>query len=584
MGILLKRLFTYRKNERCNVTQVSLKHYRIAIYRLDQQQHQHQTLTPACSSSGTSNLSKEEVITLASSAGLKLKEAHLSDWAALLGSLDPIVNKYLEAEDYTLQPDLTKYPRTNISIPSTAEESDQGGWATKVTVSATSPTSDLLKGKTVAIKDNVALAGVRCTNGTEAVTWTPQIDAPIVTRILDAGGIINGKAACENGCMEGISDTSCTGNVHNPFAPGYSCGGSSSGSGRVVASGQAEMSIGCDQGGSIRIPASMCGLVGLKPTWGLVPYTGILSLEGTIDHAGPIAKTVRDCAVLLEAIAGPDGIDDRQPAYFPEKSLEFTSGLDEFVAAAAAAGKEKPLAGVKVGVLEEGYQIHGMCDSVSTLCKAAVDHLATLGAEIKSVSIPLHLSAAEIWMISLPLSGTKTALLGVTEGRKTLHMLDRAPVEKLSDEQFQKLGPGAQNLYMRYLYMKEKWGAQVHAKSHNLLRKINDAYDAVLADVDVLIMPTLPSPACKLFDQPNEHGPLERMSRNVGMVGNTAPFNSTGHPALTVPVGFVPALEDESVKLPAGLQIVGRKFKDLDCLKVGAAWESSVDWKTFGSK
>jgi amidase len=92
-------------------------------------------------------------------------------------------------------------------------------------------------------------------------------------------------------------------------------------------------------------------------------------------------------------------------------------------------------------------------------------------------------------------------------------------------------------------------------------------------------MPTLPSPPCKLFDNPSDHGPLERLSRNVGLVGNTAPFNSTGHPALTIPVGFVPAAEDKNVKLPAGLQIVGRKFEDIECLKVGAAWEKAYDWK-----
>ena len=510
-----------------------------------------------------------------------MKDSHIADWSVLLGSLDPIIESILSEEDYTLKPDLSAYPRTDISIPKNEEESDHGGWATKVTVKATSPKSDLLKGKTIGMKDNVAVAGVRCTNGTEAVDWTPEIDATIVTRILDAGGVINGKAACENGCMEGVSDTSCTGKVHNVYAEEYSCGGSSSGSGRVVSSGAADMAIGCDQGGSIRIPAAMNGLVGLKPTWGLVPYTGILSLESTIDHAGPMTKTVRDCALLLEAIAGPDGIDDRQPVYFPEKALAFTSELDAFVASAA---KEKPLTGIKIGVLEEGFVIPGMCESISTLCKAAVEKLATLGADVKSVSIPGHLTAAEVWMISLPISGTETALLGNPKGRKMLHLLDRAPLEKLTDEQFQKLGPGAQNLYMRYLYMQSKWGSLIHAKSNNLLRKVNDAYDAALADVDVLIMPTLPSPPCKLFPKPDELGPLKRLGRNVGLVGNTAPFNSTGHPALSVPVGFVPALEDESVKLPAGLQIVGKKFKDLDCLKIGAAWEGSVDWKSFGSK
>ena len=123
---------------------------------------------------------------------------------------------------------------------------------------------------------------------------------------MDAGAMITGKAACESACLEGASDTSCTGKVHNPYADNYSCGGSSSGSARLVASGSVDMAIGCDQGGSIRIPASTCGIVGLKPTWGLVPYTGIISLEATIDHAGPMARSVPDVAKLLQAIAGSD--------------------------------------------------------------------------------------------------------------------------------------------------------------------------------------------------------------------------------------------------------------------------------------
>lgn len=108
---------------------------------------------------------------------------------------------------------------------------------------------------------------------------------------------------------------------------------------------------------------------------------------------------------------------------------------------------------------------------------------------------------------------------------------------------------------------------------------MQDDYDRALESVDVLVMPTLPSPPCKLFENPSEHGPLERLSRNVGLVGNTAPFNSTGHPALSVPVGFVAALDDADVRLPVGLQIVGKKWHDLECLKVGAALEGAGDWK-----
>ncbi|EME79579.1 uncharacterized protein MYCFIDRAFT_37737, partial [Pseudocercospora fijiensis CIRAD86] len=524
------------------------------------------------------------VTSLAANSGLSLKDSHIKDWSLLLASLGSTIDKVSNAEDYALKPDLNAYPRTNIRIPANDTESDKGGWATLFEAKAAKPKTSLLEGKTIALKDNIAFAGVRCTNGTAAIEWTPQIDATVATRILDAGGLVTGKAACENACMEGVSETSCTGKVHNPYADGYSCGGSSSGSGRLVGSGAVDMALGGDQGGSIRIPAANCGIVGLKPTWGLVPYTGILSLESTIDHVGPMTKTVRDAALLLDVIAGKDGIDDRQPYFLPAAYMNYTATLDKFL---STSPKEKPLQGIKLGILSEGFDFPGMESSVSSLCNRAVHKLASLGAEVKPISIPLHNDAAEIWMLSLPLSGAKTGLLGLAEGRKMLYLNDRPPLPSLSQSQFDALGPGAQNLYMRYLYLNSNpaWKSSIHGKTNNLLRKINDAYDTALEDVDLLVMPTLPSPACLLYEDPASIGPLERLGRNLGMVTNTAPFDSTGHPALTVPVGFVDAMDEkgktEGIKLPIGIQFVGKKFCESDCFKVGAVWEGVVDWKTF---
>lgn len=321
---------------------------------------------------------------------MKINEQHVEDFGTLPGALNQSITSILEEDDYIPKPDLTKYPRTEIHIP---DDTDKGGWATKCTAKSTQPTNDLLKGKTIALKD-MALAGVRCTNGTNAIpNWVPELDATIATRIMDAGGTIAGKAACENACLEGVSDTSCTGSVHNPYADGYSCGGSSSGSGRLVATGSVDMAIGCDQGGSIRIPASMCGLVGLKPTWGLVPYTGIISLECTIDHAGPMTETVQDAATFLEAIAGSDGIDDRQPPFLPSEYLEHGSRLERWL---GSVDKDKPLAGIKVGLLDEGFALPNMDSNVQNLCSQAADKLHDLGAEITKVSIPSHTTASVI--------------------------------------------------------------------------------------------------------------------------------------------------------------------------------------------
>ena len=480
-----------------------------------------------------------EVNSLCTKAGLTAPESHIDDWATLLGALDQSVQFVLGEEDYVPKVDLWKYPRTDIHIP---KDTRKGGWATKCIAKAVEPKSDLLKGKTVALKDNVALAGVRCTNGTEAMEWTPTFDATVATRIMDAGGVITGKAACENACMEGVSDTSCTGKVHNAYVDNYSAGGSSSGSGRLVAVGDVDMAIGCDQGGSIRIPSSMNGIVGLKPTWGLVPYTGIISFECTIDHAGPMAKNVRDTALLLEAIAGPDGIDDRQAPYLPPGMLEYTSQLDAWT---SSRDKSKPLTGTRIGVLKESFTIPAMDKNVANLCTSAVTKLKDLGAELVDISILSHLNAAIVWMCSIPTAGVRQGFFADMTGRKQLYLIDRilASADPIPQKAFDALGPGARNNYIRYLYLKEKYGPELHAKCSNLLQKtsvseinireswlidtiIQDEYDDALKSVDVLVMPTLPSPPCKLLDDPPAHGPLERLSRNVGLVGNTAIFNS----------------------------------------------------------
>ena len=170
-----------------------------------------------------------------------------------------------------------------------------------------------LKGKKVAIKDNVMVAGVPMMNGNSILEgYVPEIDATVVARLLDAGAEIVGKTHCESYCISGGSHTGAKGPVHNPYKMGYSAGGSSSGSGVVVALGEADMALGGDQGGSIRMPSCWCGIYGMKPTHGLVPYTGIMPIEIFVDHTGPMTATVTDNALMLEVIAGPDGYDPRQ--------------------------------------------------------------------------------------------------------------------------------------------------------------------------------------------------------------------------------------------------------------------------------
>src|SRR4051794_1243325 len=222
----------------------------------------------------------------------------------------PLANAYAVLDTTPDELPAVKYPRGHFHRPS-VEENPHGAWYVKTSIKGRP--GGKLAGRRTALKDNVCLAGVPMMIGAQLLEgYVPDVDATVVERILDAGGEIAGKAVCEYFCVSGGSHTSSTGPVHNPRKRGYSAGGSSSGSAALVAAGEVDMAMGGDQAGSIRIPASHCGIVGLKPTFGLVPYTGIGLLEITINPCGPMPSPAADNALLLEVIAGPDGFDTRQ--------------------------------------------------------------------------------------------------------------------------------------------------------------------------------------------------------------------------------------------------------------------------------
>jgi amidase len=267
------------------------------------------------------------------------------------------------------------------------EKSDNpdNAWAYRFNLAHKSPKSDLLKGKTLCIKDNICVAGVPCLIGTETFTgWTPKMDATIITRILDAGGIITGKAVCENLSTSAASYTAATGPVDNPYAKGYSAGGSSSGTANLVAKGEVDLGIGADQGGSIRIPASLCGLVGFKATFGLVPYTGCVSNEAMIDFVGPITRNCMDNALLLEVIAGVDGLDDRQRAGtpFPNQVPRYSQILLET--------KDASVKGLRIGILKEGLSSKILDPNIDAKFRAAALVFEELGAVVEEISVPMH--------------------------------------------------------------------------------------------------------------------------------------------------------------------------------------------------
>jgi amidase len=238
-----------------------------------------------------------------------------------------------------------------------------------------------------------------------------------VTRILEAGGIITGKAVCENLSTSAASYTAATGPVDNPWAKGYSAGGSSSGTANLVGKGEVDMGIGADQGGSIRIPASLCGLVGFKATVGLIPYTGCVSNEASIDYVGPMTQTVMDNALLLEAIAGVDGLDDRQRAGTPFRHQvpAYSKLLLE--------SKHVGLKGIRIGVLKEGLSFKIIDPGVESKFRAAAAVLEELGAIVEEVSIPMHVIAPAIFGAASKQGGA-IGRAGHASGRRQVMLTD----------------------------------------------------------------------------------------------------------------------------------------------------------------
>ena len=447
------------------------------------------------------------------------------------------------------------YPRTAGYRPS-PEENPLNAWYVKTEVRG-APRGPL-HGRTVAVKDNVCLAGVPMMNGASTLKgYTPDVDATIVTRLLDAGATITGKAHCEYFCLSGGSHTNATGPVVNPHKPGYSAGGSSSGSGALVANGDVDMAIGGDQGGSIRMPAAYCGCYGLKPTHGLVPYTGVMPIETTIDHTGPMTQNVRDNAVMLQAIAGADGLDPRQ--YEPQ--------VDDYTGAIG-----RGAGGLRIGLVKEGFGHANSEADVDAKVRAGAELLRRLGATVDEVSIPAHLSGPAIWT-PIALEGlTNQMMLGNGmgtgwKGMYTTSLLDfhanwRSRADELSDTL--KIC-----MFMGQYYLKHHRG-HYYAKAQNLARQLRDEYDKMFGAYDLLLMPTLPVKATPL--PPPDASLALYCQRAFEMLANTCPFDVTGHPAMSIPCGM-------SDGLPVGLMLVAARWREATIYRAAAAFEQADDWR-----
>ncbi|GAA4263369.1 amidase [Dactylosporangium darangshiense] len=435
-------------------------------------------------------------------------------------------------------------------------ENRLGAWAARANI--TESDEGPLAGRRVVIKNNVAVAGLPMANGSKTLEgYIADEDATVVRRILAAGGTIVGTSVCEDLCLSGGSHTSASGPVRNPWSTEHSSGGSSSGSAVLVSTGEADMAIGGDQGGSIRMPACWSGIVGLKATYGLVPYTGAFPIELTHDHLGPMALTVADVALLLSVIAGADGLDPRQ-AGLPA-ARDYTAGIEDGVS------------GLRVGLLREGFGQPTSEAEVDDAVRAAADVLAAAGAKVVDVSIPEHRDVGmALWSVIVTDGAVWQMIHGNGYGRNYRGRYSPSVMRAYANgrrEHFADVSPSVQYAALLGQYMIERFAGTHYAKAQNLSPVLRTAYDRAFGEVDLLCMPTIPMRATRL---PAPDAPVtERVRRAIDMLTNTAPFDTSGHPAISVPAGVVDGL-------PVGMMLVGRQFDEPTVLRAARAFEASV--------
>lgn len=388
-------------------------------------------------------------------------------------------------------------------------------------------TAGPLAGIPIAYKDLYATRGVKTTGGSALLAdWVPDHDSTCVTRLGQAGMVMLGKLITHEFAF-GIQ---FPGHrflpARNPWNLDHIPGGSSSGSGAAIAAGLTVGALGSDTGGSIRGPAAFCGIVGLKPTYGRCSRAGVLSLSWTLDHTGPMARSVEDCAFMLQALAGHDPAD---PASSREPVSDYTAGI--------AGG----VRGLRIGVPRD-YFFSDVRPEVADAFEVAMQTLRGLGADVRDVTIP------SIW-------STPALMVIMLSEAFSYHAKDlREKPELYGDVLREKFMAGA------------LFTAEEYVQAQRLRARLCEDVHAVMRDVDLLATPTAPVTAPSFATVLDPNFPFAR--------SNMAPFNMTGLPTLALPCGFAPN------GLPVSLQLSGRPFDEATVLRAGHAYEQATDWHT----
>lgn len=430
-----------------------------------------------------------------------------------------------------------------------------------------------LKGKRIGLKDHISVAGIPLTFGCHFMDgYIPDFDATIVTRLLDAGGTLVGKMNMEDFSFggPGLSGVGDFGRPLNPHNPAHVTGGSSSGSAAAVAAGAVDIAFGGDQGGSIRLPAAWSGAVGLMPTHGLVPHTGVFGLDPTVDYVGPLARTVEEIATVLECVAGPDGYDPRQ-VNLPAQLPKYTGAL--------ALGVE----GLKIGILSEGFGFEGIEPDVEEAVLEAIATLERAGARSEKVSVPLH-DKALLAILPIYLEGGKRLFdtnLGGAFAKTCYPTSLITTFGRFKQSHGHELPLNLKLNLMTGVYLERLYHGRLYAKAQNVRPTFVKQYNEAFARVDLLAMPTTGMKA-PVYQEPKDYEEaIERtlFGGRLGMplgpiVRNTCPFNFTGHPAISIPCG-------KSKGLPIGLMLVAPHFREDQLLRAAYAYQCSVDWTSL---
>ena len=500
------------------------------------------------------SLTRTDLAELSRSAGFRIEDREVDEYLALtefiLGVLD-------ELDDASRAPVVTPAGRDPGRAPAPGEDPLNA----VVRWCRVEPDGDgILSGKRIALKDSIAVAGLPMTCGSRILEgYVPERDAIVAERILAAGGEIVAITNMDDLAFSGGGDTSRYGSTLCPFDRTRTAGGSSSGSAAALWYEGVDLAVGTDQGGSIRIPAAWCGVVGLKPTHGLVPYTGIVGIDQTIDHAGPMARTVEETALLLQAIAGWHEDDPRQRE---------TDAVD-YVATVADAPDD--LAGVRIGVLSEGFGDGvGADPAVADAVRAASGRFEELGARMRELSVPEHLQAGGVAFATF-VEGMTALVAGGGNGyhwpgryAPDLALALDAGLSRRGDD----LPPQVKVALVVGAHLRAHYRGAIYARAQNLRPRLRAGYDRALRDVDALLLPT--TPGWPHADDPSL-SISERVRRGWAVLANTYPTNMTGHPGLTMPAG-------EGSGLPAGVMLIGRRFDDARLLALARTYERRHGW------